>query len=270
MCWSATADLVAGAAITSVGAACLIRTHRAADLPLAALPLLLGTHQLIEAKVWHTGGGTGAATMAWAVIALPLLAVWVPHGVWCAAARPARRRVAAFVAVGALTAAFLAHGLATRPVRAEIRGHTMAYVIGLPRAELLVMRLPDRHGRRAAALRRPPPHRARRPGRGGCRGVLAAVAAGVRVDLVRAGGGLLGGPVRVGARAPRPEAGSPGDHPPSVGPGRPELSRTTSSGAETGCGVIGADSSSAPCSRANAARPRPVKSRRTVVRDGVR
>ncbi|MEX1657762.1 DUF6629 family protein [Streptomyces pseudovenezuelae] len=138
MCWSATADLVAGAAITSVGAACLIRTHRAADLPLAALPLLLGTHQLIEAKVWHTGGGTGAATMAWAVIALPLLAVWVPAGVWCAAARPARRRVAAFVAVGALTAAFLAHGLATRPVRAEIRGHTMAYVIGLPRAELLV------------------------------------------------------------------------------------------------------------------------------------
>ncbi|MFG2796785.1 DUF6629 family protein [Streptomyces pseudovenezuelae] len=138
MCWSATADLVAGAAITSVGAACLIRTHRAADLPLAALPLLLGTHQLIEAKVWHTGGGTGAATMAWAVIALPLLAVWVPAGVWCATARPARRRVAAFVAVGALTAAFLAHGLATRPVRAEIRGHTMAYVIGLPRAELLV------------------------------------------------------------------------------------------------------------------------------------
>ncbi|MFF7168377.1 DUF6629 family protein [Streptomyces pseudovenezuelae] len=138
MCWSATADLVAGAAITSVGAACLIRTHRAADLPLAALPLLLGTHQLIEAKVWHTGGGTGAATMAWAVIAMPLLAVWVPAGVWCAAARPARRRVAAFVAVGALTAAFLAHGLATRPVRAEIRGHTMAYLIGLPRAELLV------------------------------------------------------------------------------------------------------------------------------------
>jgi hypothetical protein len=46
--------------------------------------------------------------------------------------------VALFVVVGAVTAAFLAHALATRPVRAEIRGHTMAYVIGLPRAELLV------------------------------------------------------------------------------------------------------------------------------------
>ncbi|WP_020118256.1 DUF6629 family protein [Streptomyces canus] len=132
MCWSATADLVAGAAITSVGAACVIRTRRAGDLPLAALPLLLGVHQLVEAQVWHAGGGTGAATMAWAVIALPVLAVW------CAASRRAGRRATAFVAVGALTAAFLAHGLATRPVRAEIRGHTMAYIIGLPRAELLI------------------------------------------------------------------------------------------------------------------------------------
>ncbi|NEA98711.1 DUF6629 family protein [Streptomyces sp. SID13726] len=138
MCWSATADLVAGAAITSVGVACVSRTRRAGDLPLAALPLLLGAHQLVEAHVWHTGGGTGAATVAWAVIALPLLAVWVPVGVWCAVSGRAARRAAVFVAVGAVTAAFLAHGLATRPVRAEIRGHTMAYVIGLPRAELLV------------------------------------------------------------------------------------------------------------------------------------
>lgn len=138
MCWSATADLVAGAAITSVGVACVARTRRAVDLPMAALPLLLGAHQLIEAQVWHTGGGTGAATLAWAVIALPVLALWVPVGVWCAVPRRARRRVAWVAAVGILTAAFLAYGLATHPVRAEIRGHTMAYVIGLPQAPLLV------------------------------------------------------------------------------------------------------------------------------------
>ena len=138
MCWSATADLVAGAAITSVGVACVARTRRARDLPLAALPLLLGAHQLVEARVWHTGGGTGAATLAWAVIALPVLALWVPLGVWCASARRARRRVTATVLVWTVTAGFLAYGLATRPVRAEIRGHTMAYVIGLPQAQLLV------------------------------------------------------------------------------------------------------------------------------------
>jgi hypothetical protein len=138
MCWSATADLVAGTAIASVGAVCVARTRRAGDLPLAALPLLLGAHQLVEARIWHTGGGTGAATLAWAVIALPVLAVWVPVGVWCAVPRRTGRRVAAVAVVGAVTAAFLVHALATRPVRAEIRGHTMAYVIGLPHAELLV------------------------------------------------------------------------------------------------------------------------------------
>jgi hypothetical protein len=138
MCWSATADLVAGTAIASVGAVCVARTRRVGDLPLAALPLVLGAHQLVEAQIWHTGGGTGAATVAWAVIALPVLAVWVPVGVWCAVPRRTGRRVTAVVAVGVVTAAFLAHALATRPVRAEIRGHTMAYVIGLPHAELLV------------------------------------------------------------------------------------------------------------------------------------
>jgi hypothetical protein len=123
MCWSATADLVAGTAIASVGAVYVARTRRAADLPLAALPLLLGAHQLVEARIWHTGGGT---------------AVWVPVGVWCAVPRPSRRQVTAVVAVGVVTAAFLVHALVTRPVRAEIRGRTMAYVIGLPHAELLV------------------------------------------------------------------------------------------------------------------------------------
>ncbi|MCX4852629.1 hypothetical protein OG426_06540 [Streptomyces canus] len=139
MCWSATADLVAGTAIASIGVVCVARTRRAGDLPLAALPLLLGVHQLVEAQIWHTGGGTGAATAAWAVIALPVLAVWVPVGVWCAVPRRTGRRVTPVVAVGAVTAAFLAHALATRPVRAEIRGRTMAYVIGLPHAELLVV-----------------------------------------------------------------------------------------------------------------------------------
>lgn len=127
-----------GAAVASVGTVCVARTRRAGDLPMAALPLLLGVHQLVEAHIWHTGGGTGAATVAWAVIALPVLAVWVPVGVWCAAPRRTRRRVTVVVAVGVVTAAGLTYGLATRPVRAEIRGHTMAYVIGLPQAELLI------------------------------------------------------------------------------------------------------------------------------------
>jgi hypothetical protein len=137
MCWSATADLIAGAGIACVGVACVARVRRAGDLPLAALPLLLGAHQLIEARIWQVGGGTGPATLAWAVIALPLLAVWVPVAVVCAVPRQAVR-LAVPLAAGVATAAVLAYSLATRTVRAEIRGHTVAYVIGLPQAEVLV------------------------------------------------------------------------------------------------------------------------------------
>ncbi|MET7648959.1 DUF6629 family protein [Streptomyces sp. NPDC005426] len=138
MCWSASADLVAGTAIAAVGALCVTRTRRLRDLPLAALPLLLGAHQIIESVVRQADGGAGPATTAWAVIALPALALWVPLGVLCAAPPQARRRLAVPLAAGAVTSAALAHSLATRPVTAQIRGHTVGYVLGLPHPGLLV------------------------------------------------------------------------------------------------------------------------------------
>lgn len=139
MCWSATADLVAGTGIAAVGVVSVtLAARRPRDLPLAALPLLLGSHQIVEAAVWHDGGGTGPATVVWAVIALPLLALWVPAAVLCAAPPSARRRLLIPSAAGLATATVLAHALATRTVTAEIRGHTVGYALGLPRPELVV------------------------------------------------------------------------------------------------------------------------------------
>jgi hypothetical protein len=138
MCWSATADLAAGSVICALGAACVARTRRVRDLPLAALPLLLGAHQLVEAAVWHQGGGKSAATTAWAVIALPVLAAWVPLAVLLAAPPSARARQAVPAAVGLLTAAALAACLADRAPRADIRGHTVGYAIHVPHSSLLI------------------------------------------------------------------------------------------------------------------------------------
>ncbi|MEU9211874.1 DUF6629 family protein [Streptomyces sp. NPDC048415] len=138
MCWSATADLAAGAGIAAVGVACVTQARRRADLPLAALPLLLGAHQIVESLVWNAGGGSGTATVAWAVIALPVLALWVPVGVWCAAPRDARPRLTLPLASGLATTAVLAHALVTRPVTAEIRGHTVGYVVDLSHPEVLI------------------------------------------------------------------------------------------------------------------------------------
>ncbi|MBY8338576.1 hypothetical protein LXH13_05165 [Streptomyces spinosirectus] len=138
MCWSATADLVAGTGIACVGVACVARVRRIGDLPLAALPLLLGIHQLVEARVWQVEGGSGPAVIAWTVIAFPLLALWVPLAVVCAEPRPVRSRLAIPALSGLVTGAVLAYVIATRTVRAEIRGHTVGYVIGLPHGQLLV------------------------------------------------------------------------------------------------------------------------------------
>ncbi|MER5193628.1 DUF6629 family protein [Streptomyces sp. NPDC002755] len=138
MCWSATADLVAGAGVAAVGVACVTGVRDRRDLPLAALPLLLGVHQIVEAVVWDSGGGSGPATVVWAVIALPLPAVWVPAAVRCAAPPAARRRLTFLLALGVATAAGLAAAVATGPVTATIRGHTVGYSVHLSHPAVLV------------------------------------------------------------------------------------------------------------------------------------
>ncbi|MDX2547415.1 DUF6629 family protein [Streptomyces sp. WI04-05B] len=134
MCWSATADLAAGVGIAAVGVACVTavaRAGRVRDLPLAALPLLLGAHQIVESLVWRADGGTGPATVAWTVIALPLLALWVPAAVLCAAPGRARHRLLLPLAAGVVTSAALAYNLSNHRGTADIRGHTIGYGIRL-------------------------------------------------------------------------------------------------------------------------------------------
>ncbi|MFI1073690.1 DUF6629 family protein [Streptomyces puniciscabiei] len=139
MCWSATADLAAGSGVAAVGVACVALVRSGRELPLAAVPLLLGAHQIVESVVWRSGGGGGPATVLWAVIALPLLTVWVPAAVMAVAPPHARLRLLLPLAAGAVTAAWLADGLADRPVTAEIRGHTVGYVLHVAPVPLLVM-----------------------------------------------------------------------------------------------------------------------------------
>jgi hypothetical protein len=138
VCWSETADLAAGGAVSAIGVACLAGVRRARDLPMASLPLLLGAHQLIESVVWRgeegevAAGTAQVARTAWAVIALPLLPALVPLAVLLAASAAARRRLVPLVVTGLATAGVLTYYVATRPVTAHVRGHTLGYGIGLP------------------------------------------------------------------------------------------------------------------------------------------
>jgi hypothetical protein len=107
-------------------------------VPLAALPLVLGVHQLVEAAVWHGGGGSGAATTVWAVIAMPLLAAGVPLAVLSAAPPGTRARLLPSVAAGLVTAVVLAGCLAVKAPVADIRGHTVGYRVDVPVLPLLI------------------------------------------------------------------------------------------------------------------------------------
>ena len=143
MCWSSTADLMAGGTVTVLGLAALTQVRAVRQLPLAVLPLLLGVHQLIEAFVWwgrqgEVGAGTAAAARtAWAVIAYPLLPALVPLGVLLVAVPARRVLLAGFLAVGLATTAVLAYAVASGPVTAAVDGHTLRYGVGVPHSTLV-------------------------------------------------------------------------------------------------------------------------------------
>jgi hypothetical protein len=146
MCWSPTADLVAGTIVGVIAIATVVQTRRPRDLPLACLPLLLGLHQLIEAVVWRGVDGTvspGTAHLAvllWTAIAFPLLPAYVPLAVLSAAwpQRPARRRVLPLCAVGLATSGVLAYAMATGPVLAVADGHVLTYSLPIPAENLVI------------------------------------------------------------------------------------------------------------------------------------
>lgn len=140
MCWSPTADLVAGSVVGAIGIAALTQVRRPRQLPLACLPLLLGAHQLVEAAVWHgsdgmpAGAATRLAVLIWAAIAFPLLPAYLPPAVLCAVWPDvrARQRLLPLCVIGLASSTVLAYALASGPVTAEVKGHLLAYNVQIP------------------------------------------------------------------------------------------------------------------------------------------
>jgi len=137
MCFSAEADLVAGVVVTGLGVDAVRQVRHRREVALAALPLLFGAHQLIEAFTWWGLEGTvpvgvgEAATLAYLVIAF-MLPVVVPLAVGSVERDPVRRRlVAPFVVLGSAVATLLLVAVATGPVEAEIANRYIAYDVHL-------------------------------------------------------------------------------------------------------------------------------------------
>lgn len=139
MCFSVEADLVAGAALLPIGVLSVSRVRAPRELAFAALPLLLATHQLVEALVWAGADGNVSASVAYRAatayvwFALPILPAFLPVAVWLLTRR---RRVLPFVAIGLVVAIHFARTLMTNGVRTDVHPHAIVYRIGLADPEL--------------------------------------------------------------------------------------------------------------------------------------
>ncbi len=98
MCFSAQADLVGGVVLVAIGFDAVRHVHDQRDhLAFAALPLLLGAHQLDEAFVWwglqgHINAHVGQVAMwLYLLFAFVVLPVYVPLAIR-ALEPPGRRR----------------------------------------------------------------------------------------------------------------------------------------------------------------------------------
>ena len=111
MCFSAEADLAAGVVVTVIGVDA-IRRRTPKELPLAALPLLFGIHQLVEAFVW------------WG------LAGKVVRGV--EESRGRRAVITGFVGVGLVASLVLLGSIVWGPIHASVEGHHIEYSLFIP------------------------------------------------------------------------------------------------------------------------------------------
>ncbi|HEY4377401.1 MAG TPA: DUF6629 family protein, partial [Acidimicrobiales bacterium] len=133
MCFSPQADLVGGMVVGGLAIdACRHVSHRR-ERALAAVPVVLAVHQLVEVPVWlglehHVSATVWRPAMyAYLVIAFVVVPILVPLAVGGLEPQDNRGRVGLFLGMGVVVAAVLGHGLAGGPVTARIVGHHISY-----------------------------------------------------------------------------------------------------------------------------------------------
>lgn len=139
MCYSPEADLVAGLVVGAAGIDALRHVDDRRDLALAAVPLVLAAHQLIEAVGWWglqdrvpEMAGT-LAVGAYLVIAMGVVPALIPYAVMRTERDPARARlIIPFAVLGAVVSVVLLFSLASGPYGATIGGRYIAYETTLP------------------------------------------------------------------------------------------------------------------------------------------
>ncbi|MHB8438325.1 MAG: DUF6629 family protein [Acidimicrobiales bacterium] len=146
MCFSPEGDLAGGIVVTAIGVDATRHLRgRNNHLLFAAIPLLLGAHQLDESLVWwslqgHVPQSVGRVAMwIYLVIAMVVVPIVVPLAIWRIEPKGKRRRVIApFLALGVVVAADLLVTMLRGPVTVKLGAYHLAYSIGLHEGLLII------------------------------------------------------------------------------------------------------------------------------------
>src|ERR1700679_3194298 len=135
MCFSATANFVGSAALTTMGVATLTKVKHRREFLFAALPTLFAIHQFIEGFVWLGLDGIlsptvahnmGAAFMLYAQGLLPFL---LPLSVLLFEPDAgSRRRMLPFLVLGGATTLYILWALTAFPLQLYVRGNNIVYI----------------------------------------------------------------------------------------------------------------------------------------------
>jgi hypothetical protein len=139
MCFSPTGDLVGGSVVVAIGIdACLHVRGRPEYIAIAALPVVLGLHQIDETFVWwwlqgHVSSGWGHPAMwVYLVFALVVLPTLVPAMFFFVEPPGLRRwRIVPFAVVGAAVSAVLLEAMLVGHPSVHLGTYHLVYSIGL-------------------------------------------------------------------------------------------------------------------------------------------
>ena len=135
MCFSATANFVGSAALSTIGVVTLTKVKHRRELLFAALPILFALHQFVEGFVWLGMDGVmkpvvahdmGAAFMLYAQGLLPFLLplsvlLFEPN-------RESRRRMLPFAVLGAGLTLYILWALTAYPLQVSVKGNSLVYI----------------------------------------------------------------------------------------------------------------------------------------------
>ncbi len=136
MCFAPEADAVLGGIVIAVGIDALRHVREPKQIPLAALPLLFGVHQVSEAFVWwglqgHVGHAVErVAVWTYLLFAFGALPVLIPLAVGLVEPLRERRRIIGeFGVLGVAVGAVLTIAMFRGSIHAMIEGHHVEYQV---------------------------------------------------------------------------------------------------------------------------------------------